>query len=157
MKTKRILIDPTLCSGCRACEAVCSGWHEHRFGPSLARIHVVKREELGIDRPITCLQCTKAPCVTSCPVQALSRDPLTGAVRVDGDACIGCGLCVDSCVNGSMSLHPDTSHALVCDLCDGDPQCVAVCPTGALLYGAPELVGARKRERTALTGLRKEG
>jgi Fe-S-cluster-containing dehydrogenase component len=31
-------------------------------------------------------------------------------------------------------VDQDTGHVLKCDLCDGDPTCVKICPTGALSY-----------------------
>jgi Fe-S-cluster-containing hydrogenase component 2 len=140
----------------------CVAHHEGRFGTSSARIHVVKVEPLGIDRPHVCRQCgtvaTPAPCVAACPVGALSADAHSGAVLVDvapasASACIGCAACVDACPFGMAALHPDTGTAMICDLCGGDPACVKRCATGAIVYAASK-AGARARREALTRGLR---
>ncbi|MBW2130188.1 MAG: aldehyde:ferredoxin oxidoreductase [Deltaproteobacteria bacterium] len=131
---KRLVIDPALCTGCRACEMACSYVHEKVYSPSLSRIRVVKLEEAGVDRPIICLRCAKAPCKTACPEEAILQDPLTRVVRVMEERCVGCGLCTEACVNGVLQLHPREGYPLMCDLCGGDPDCVKKCPTGALTF-----------------------
>lgn len=50
----------------------------------------------------------------------------------DADTCIGCGVCEKVCKYSAIKLSE--GKALVCDLCGGDPKCVARCPTGALEY-----------------------
>ena len=130
---RRLLVDPTLCSGCRACEIGCSFAHEGEYSSALARLHVVKLEESGVDRPIVCLRCAKAPCAAICPENAIRQDSESKIVSVDGELCVGCGLCVEACVSGVIQLHPRTSVPLLCDLCGGDPECVKRCPTGALV------------------------
>jgi Fe-S-cluster-containing hydrogenase component 2 len=140
----------------------CVAHHEGRFGTATTRIHVVKVEPLGIDRPHVCRQCgtaaTQAPCVAACPVGALDKDERTGAIRVDVDpaspsACIGCASCVDACPFGMAALHPDTGTAMICDLCGGDPACVKRCATGAIVYAASK-ARARARREALTRGLR---
>ena len=50
----------------------------------------------------------------------------------DTDTCTECGICVKVCKYNAIKVGE--AKALVCDLCGGDPQCVARCPTGALEY-----------------------
>lgn len=75
----------------------------------------------------------------ACPVEAMARDPRTGAVRVLEDLCIGCMQCQKACPYDVPRRHPDRRLAITCDLCsdraDG-PQCVAMCPLAgkALIY-----------------------
>jgi Fe-S-cluster-containing hydrogenase component 2 len=52
--------------------------------------------------------------------------------------CIGCGLCVDLCKYGAIKLNTE-KKPLICDHCDGNPECVKRCPTNAIRYEeAPE-------------------
>jgi Fe-S-cluster-containing hydrogenase component 2 len=81
----------------------------------------------GVEVPHLCAQCKDYPCVASCPVQALSTDAATGAVLVDRVKCISCGKCVKACPGNVPMLHPGDNKATICDLCNGDPECVKVC------------------------------
>jgi carbon-monoxide dehydrogenase iron sulfur subunit len=53
-------------------------------------------------------------------------------LQLDAARCESCGQCALACPHGALRLHPKTDHPLVCDLCGGDPACVAACVTGAL-------------------------
>jgi len=129
---RRLIVAPELCTGCRACEMACSFAHDKEYSSNLARLHVVKLEESGMDRPIVCLRCAKAPCAAVCPVKAISQDPVTKVVSVDPEICVGCGQCVEVCVSGVIQLRQDTRVPSLCDLCKGRYECVRHCPTGAL-------------------------
>ncbi|MGQ9582210.1 MAG: 4Fe-4S dicluster domain-containing protein [Thermoplasmatota archaeon] len=146
---KRLFIDPALCTGCRACEVACSFKKEGVFGPELSRVRVVKLDEEGLDIPIGCEHCDPAPCVAICPVRALRRRPETGAVVLDGDRCIGCKQCAVACPFGAIHIHPGTLRVFKCDLCDGDPECVKWCFTGALRFCEGEGVPREKRHERA--------
>jgi Fe-S-cluster-containing hydrogenase component 2 len=69
----------------------------------------------------------------ACPLNIIKREK-TGAIVVDEEKCVGCGLCVQSCPYGAITVDPITKRALKCDLCNGDPECVKHCPGGALSY-----------------------
>jgi len=94
---------------------------------------VVKLEESGVDKPIVCLRCAKAPCAAACPVNAISQDIKTKTVSVNKELCAGCGLCAKACVSGVIELAPETGVPQLCDLCEGRFECVKHCSTGALL------------------------
>jgi Fe-S-cluster-containing hydrogenase component 2 len=51
---------------------------------------------------------------------------------VDHEQCVGCNLCHQYCPIGVVGVDPDLKKSVKCDLCQGDPHCVAACPTGAL-------------------------
>ena len=46
---------------------------------------------------------------------------------VDEAACTNCGECYDVCPTGVIHEHPERQVAYKCDLCDGEPQCIAFC------------------------------
>jgi len=114
------------CSGCRRCEVACSLWHEGRIWPEASRVRVFMLVPT-LEIPHLCAQCHDAPCIPSCPVNALSWDEKTGAISVDTETCISCGLCIDACPGRVPFLHPGDLKARICDLCQGDPQCAKVC------------------------------
>ncbi len=131
------------CTGCRACELVCSGFHERVFNPRKSRIYVV-REEPATDIAITCHQCNNPPCALACPFGAIRKLP-SGLVEVNAERCRGCGLCTEACPFGAIRVI--NGIAVKCDLCGGDPACIRQCPADALRLAAPEQVAAEKRRR----------
>jgi Fe-S-cluster-containing dehydrogenase component len=44
-----------------------------------------------------CLHCVDPSCISVCPVSAMQKDPVTGIVTHNPDACIGCRYCVYGC------------------------------------------------------------
>jgi len=72
----------------------------------------------------------------------------TAARVIDEHRCIGCKACADACPFGAIVVTPDR-HVIKCTLCDGDPECVKHCETGALLYARVEKAEAEKRYQVA--------
>lgn len=135
MTTKRepiwIARDFSRCSGCRKCEIACSLFHEKLIWPEASRIRVFMLVP-GVDFPHLCAQCEDYPCVKACPVKALSTSKKTGAVLVRAKKCTACGKCISACPGRVPHLHPTENYAVICDLCNGDPQCVKACEEGKL-------------------------
>jgi tetrathionate reductase subunit B len=142
---KVMLIDLNSCSGCHACSVSCKA--EHR-APSEFFRHRVQYVEKGtfphVSRmfiPTLCQHCTDAPCIQSCPVDAIKRTD-QGIVVIDDNACVGSGTCVSACPYGAIYLDPKTQLATKCDFCqdrleEGEsPACVSTCPTDAILFGS---------------------
>jgi len=121
-----IVRDYLRCSGCRRCEIACSLEHEGKIWPEASRIRVFMLVP-GVEIPHVCAQCHDYPCISACPVNALSLDNETYAVLVDKEKCISCGKCIDECPGRIPFLHPRDNKAVICDLCGGDPECVKVC------------------------------
>jgi carbon-monoxide dehydrogenase iron sulfur subunit len=133
--TKVVIADPSICRGCATCVAACSLFHGGISGRNMSRVDISRDFLAGRFVQNVCRQCEGPECMLACPVEgAMYIDPTTGARMVDEDKCLGCGRCVDACQFGAVKLDLQREVALKCDLCGGDPQCVAVCPTGALSY-----------------------
>ncbi len=133
--TKKVLVfEPTKCFGCRLCEQWCSSTHFNVTNPSKACIHISRDHELQIDSASYCHQCDSAPCIDSCQFEALSKDDTTGAIIVNNENCVGCRLCIQECPFSAPIMHPEEKLILICDLCDGDPQCVKHCPEQAIQF-----------------------
>ncbi len=129
---KVLVVVPDKCTGCNRCVLACSLKHFNVMNPAFSGIYVVRIDHEPVDAPIFCSQC--GLCINVCPVNAISRDPKTGAVVVDRDKCTGCGNCVAVCPIGAMTLDPEKKKAVKCDLCGGDPACIKVCPEDALKF-----------------------
>ncbi len=46
-------------------------------------------------------------CRLLCPDLAITRDPGTGAIRIDLDYCKGCGICAAFCPRGAIRMEPE--------------------------------------------------
>jgi carbon-monoxide dehydrogenase iron sulfur subunit len=131
-----IVIHPEKCSGCQMCEVSCSLRNMKECNPERSRIRAIKSEENGQLQfiPSTCMQCETAMCELVCPVNAISRDPQTGARIISEKKCIGCSSCSYACPFGACFVDRSLGKSIVCNQCDGDPTCFKVCPSGALEY-----------------------
>ena len=98
---------------------------------------------------MSCQQCQDAPCLTVCPVKAISRDETLSRVMVNHDICIGCRSCVAVCPFGAMNFSVIDRKNFKCDLCDGDPQCVRFCDMKAVDYVEADRVSIAKKRAAA--------
>ncbi len=127
-----IEVIPDNCFACQLCELACSFYHEKECSHTKSRIKILKDSEWAFDFPLLCIQCAEAPCIESCPTEALHRDETTGVVLVDNELCNGCEACIDACPLGGLALDREKNIVFKCDLCGGDPECVKWCPSEAL-------------------------
>ncbi len=123
----RLQVDPARCTGCSSCELACSFSREGEFSLALSRVTLRRDGVNGTFQPLVCVQCDERPCIEACPVGALSRRASTGAIALDEERCIGCRRCVDACPYEGVRFHEEQGIPLICDLCGGDPACVATC------------------------------
>jgi TPP-dependent indolepyruvate ferredoxin oxidoreductase alpha subunit len=123
--------NPKKCNGCVVCEYACSMEKEATFNPAKSRIRAVRLDALS-NIAMACRTCEDAPCVSACPKDALRQSTVDRTIIVDEELCNACGWCIEACKYGSITLHPDTRKALVCDTCGGEPVCVQWCPESAL-------------------------
>jgi len=120
---KRIKIDHNKCTGCRACEAICSLKHyENVVNPKKSRIKVFRDEETFLFFPVIAGPFTEAECTSK------------NIVNIEGREYDECTLCRASCPSRPWFREPDTEVALKCDFCGDppDPDCVKVCASEAL-------------------------
>jgi len=132
---KKIVTDFSLCTACRICELVCSFKTWGAYNPRYAYLHVVVSEDGLVAEPLMCIHCENPACMKVCPVPAIDRNTETNAVVIDGNKCNGCKACVEACYYQMIRFDSEKKKALKCDLCQGQPECVGSCPTGALRLG----------------------
>ena len=87
---------------------------------------------------MTCRRCEEAPCINSCPEEALEKDD-EGIIHRATNLCIGCQSCVLSCPFGTLTNRIITDKKSICDLCDFDEEantlkCMETAPEGAITF-----------------------
>lgn len=178
-----LLYDATLCVGCKACVAACKQANDNPaefstvdqlwdtpLDTSGRTFNLIKMyrsgtmeskdaEENGFAfMKTSCMHCADPSCVSACPVSAMTKDPKTGVVGYNPDACIGCRYCVAACPFGIPKYQYDSAYGKIgkCELCrhrykDGHySACAEVCPTGATLFGKTSDLLAEAKRRLAL-------
>ncbi len=152
MQRQYILCDPDKCTGCRICEFACSAVKEGMFHLELSRIRVAQpKPDLAMG--IACRFCENAPCITSCPRDALSFGQDSDVLKIDKVRCTGCGWCIEACDFGAMILDRKTKAVVFCDLCPDlpEPRCVEMCPKDALSLSNTEVVSQRARHKVVMS------
>ena len=134
--TKALVIDAEKCTGCRICEMVCSFSHAGVFKPSSSRVDIKLDTKAGTAAPKLCVLCETCSCIEACPENAIIQDEKTKLVTIDRSKCTGCKECVFACPYGAVRYEKESNFVLVCDQCEGDPECVKTCFTEALVWVA---------------------
>ena len=131
---RHLAISPIDCVGCHLCEKACAIYHSSdKTEESALKEGEIPRliiQDGTPPIPLICFHCEDAPCERVCPSGAIQKDGRR--IIQDREKCIGCRLCLHACPFGAARLF--AGKALKCDLCDGTPACVEICPTGTLRY-----------------------
>ena len=172
-----VLVDTTVCVGCRNCEWACKDAHnllagnldsyenrkvlEEKRRPDHTALTVVneyspgKNSNLPVDVKVQCMHCDHPACVSACIVGAFQKHE-NGTVTWDTDMCIGCRYCMAACpfqvpaFEYQKALNP---MIMKCDFCfdrtkeEKLPACVSICPVEALTYGGRNDLVKIARER----------
>ena len=141
---KIITVTPSNCTGCRLCEIACSLKSAGECNPSKSKIRIIGYNKM-FPVPFLCLQCEKPFCAEICPSGAINKEEKTGVVRVSKEKCVGCKMCTLACPFGNIAFSNDDRIVVKCDLCKGEPECVAFCPTGALEFREVDTAAIGKR------------
>jgi formate dehydrogenase iron-sulfur subunit len=134
-----VYVDMERCIACHACMVACKQRHD---GMSNISLQIIDERAAA---PLLCRQCEWPVCIAVCSSQALIREG--EVIAFHAEKCTGCELCLLACPFGVV-WSGKLAHK--CDLCSGDPACVATCPTQALVENFQEAVG-RIRSRAAKT------
>lgn len=172
-----LLLDTTLCVGCRSCEVACKKVNDlppfpgevigdHSVFETTRRttdtaLTVVNRYRKARDghppvyRKHQCMHCNEPCCAAVCPVHAFSKTP-EGPVLYDPEVCMGCRYCVMACPYYALAYEYDeplTPRVMRCTMCyprikEGlNPVCADACPVGAITFGERDQLLAVARDR----------
>ncbi len=127
---RTIKIDTDKCTGCRACELACAGFHAEpkysTINPKRSRIRVQRDEQNKLFVPVKAGPYTEAECS--------GRNILVIKGKEYGE----CSFCRSACPARDLFKEPDSGLPLKCDMCGEpapeEPLCVKWCLPGALTF-----------------------
>ncbi|MGB9615732.1 MAG: 4Fe-4S dicluster domain-containing protein [Desulfomonilaceae bacterium] len=138
-----VLVDTTVCIGCRRCEWACKEWNKlpnqiglkeyekdqtvfqkvRRTSPDTYTVVNRFANPRDPSRPIyvkkQCMHCYEPACASSCFVQAFTKRPV-GAVTYNPSVCVGCRYCIAACpfeIPCYQYYDPWTPQVTKCTFC----------------------------------------
>jgi len=166
-----VLVDTTVCVGCKTCERVCAeahglpeppeGYHASTTESQLSTVDMYETEDERVDMGMVfvkrqCMHCLQPACASACLTRAMLKTD-EGPVIWRSNKCMGCRYCMISCPFDMPKFEYDSPapHIRKCDLCAprlarGElPACVENCPAGALTFGRRSELLAEAHKRIA--------
>ena len=138
----RFHFDMTKCIGCKCCVVACN---EQNGNPADIHWRRVGEIEGGwypntqrLNLSMGCNHCLEPSCLIGCPVDAYTKNPVTGVVIHSAEACIGCQYCTWNCSYGVPQYNAERGVVGKCDMCHNrldegrEPACVSACPERAI-------------------------
>ena len=153
-------VDSSRCIGCFSCEVACKMEHDLPPGPRPIRVIQVGPLESGEEllmtfQPVTCNHCASPLCAAACPTGAMSKNT-DNVVRSDPPTVHRLSDLRHSLSLRDSHLNPAMGKITKCDECVDRvrvglaPACVAACPTQAIAFATPAILGQKSREHVAL-------
>jgi len=178
-----VLVDTTLCIGCRKCEEACNRRNQlPRTAESFSDREVLRRFRRPSENAFTvvnqfpgspspdqaelpmtfaktqCMHCLIPSCVSACIVGALTKQP-DGAVVYDRTICIGCRYCLVACPFEVLAYEYDTALAprvRKCEMCTGTTDKGGADPACAAACPTEALVVGKRADLLAIAHKRLE-
>lgn len=170
IKQYAFYVNPSLCTGCKACQVACKDksdlpvgvtWRrvvEYAGGTWIKQGNTYTPNVFAYYTSISCNHCGNPTCRDVCPAQAIEKNA-EGIVIIDQSKCIGCRYCEWACPYGAPQFNENTGKMSKCDFCidylkEGQPPaCVASCPSRALDYGELSELQAKYGSQNAVEPL----
>lgn len=172
---KGMLIDTTMCIGCRACEQACNETNQlpkpevdfsdtdvlEKFRDTTPNAYKVVNKynnPTEPDKPIfvpkQCLHCNQPACASACLTKALEKTK-DGPVIYNQGRCMGCRYCMVACPVEipRFEYNSPAPYIQKCIFCyeklkKGEaPACASTCPTGATKFGTRRELLEEARQR----------
>jgi len=145
---KGFIFDLNKCVGCEACVVACQIENyelQSESWRSVSTFNEFQHPALPLFHfSLACNHCDDPSCLTGCPANAFTMDPVHHTVDHNQDLCIGCRYCTWTCPYDAPKYVTAKGTIEKCTLCkerivEGrKPNCANLCPTGALAFGEME-------------------